>query len=284
MLMTLAHSFMSRHVSASRLGRRLFAALCGVSALMLGACVGLDDSANNNRYGSVNLRATGSAPGPFSATATVTFFTGGEATLPTSVTSVDQCGQFPFTVEQIVPGNLTGGTSLALRVGGQSYAMTEPPTVPRIYTLPAPGVALYQTGDSAILTVPGVAGGFPGGQIAVRLAEPVLLGPLAPVEAGADYAISWASNGDPRSGVIISMRYALAGSTDAPNRQLLCTVRDDGAYTIPGGVLTEWSTSNAASRSVNVLRWRTNEASVDERSKLHIVSTIDTTAVTVNQP
>jgi hypothetical protein len=275
---------MSIHVSHARLARRFFAAACGVSAFTMSACLSIDESANNNRYGSINFRATGSAEGPFAATPTAVFFTGGQATLPNSSTSSDQCAQFPLTGEQIVPGNLVGGPALELRVGGQSYSMTESATVARIYTLPAPGVALYEAGDSARITVPGVAGGFPGSQIAVRLAEPVLLGPLTPIVVGEDFPISWTTNGDPRSGVIISMRYALGAAADEPDRQLLCTVRDNGAYTIPGGLLTEWATSNAAFRSVNVLRWRTNEVSVDERTKLHIVSTIDTTVVNFPEP
>lgn len=271
-------------ISAKRLGRRSSAVLFGAAALSLSACLTADESANNNRYGAINIRATGSAQGPLAATPTVVFFTGGESVLPNSATSSDQCGQFPLTGEQIVPGNLRGGSPLDLKVGANSYGMVESPTVARIYTLPAPGVALYQPGDSARLSVPGVAGGFPGGQIAVRLAEPVLLGPLTPAVAGQDFPISWATNGDARSGIIISLRYAFTATSDEPDRQLLCTVRDNGSYTVPGGLLTEWATSNPAFRSVNVLRWRTNEASIDERSKLHIVSTIDTTVINIDEP
>ncbi len=276
---------MPTHMYAPRLRRRLFAVVCGVSAGALSACLTMDDSQANNRYGSINLRASGSEQGPYRATATAVFFTGGESALPNSLTTSDQCGTFPYTVEQVVPGDLTAGSSVELVMGGvTSYALAQTEAVPRVYVLPAPGVALYEEGDSAVVNVPGVAGGFPAGQIKVQLAEPVRLGTLTPIVPGEDYPISWETNGNAQSGIIISMRYASAASDDRADQQVLCIVRDNGAYTISGGLLSEWSSSNPAFRVANVLRWRTNEATVDERSKLHIVSLIDTTVANIPAP
>jgi len=269
---------MSNHPSAAHPGRRFFAAVSAVSALTISACSPLDDSSNNNRYGSIALRATGSARPEFLITPTAVFFTGGQTVLPTSATTTDQCGQFPLTVERVAAGNLTAGSPLTLQVGGESFNMIESVVAPRIYTLPVALSAQYTVGDTATVTVPGVAGGFPGGQVSVRLSEPVVLRSLAAVVPGTNYSLSWATNGDARSGIVISMRYAAGSATDGANQQLLCNVRDDGEYTFQGSQLLAWASSNALFRSINVLRWRTNTASVDARSTLYIVSTIDTTA------
>jgi len=269
---------MSIHTSVARPRRRFSAAVCGVSAIAIGACAPLDDSSNNNRYGSITLRATGSAQQEFPITPTAVFFTGGQTDLPTSATTVDQCSQAPFFGEQISPGNIVAGSPLTLQIGGESFNMTETPAAPRVYTLPPAVRALYAVGDTATVTVPGVAGGFPGGRVSVRLSEPVMLGSLAEVVPGQSYLIIWATNGDQRSGIVISMRYAAGAAAQGANQQVLCNVRDDGAYTFQGAQLLAWASSNALFRSINVLRWRSNTAAVDARSTLYIVSTIDTTA------
>src|SRR5690606_6297716 len=117
-----------------------------------------------------------------------------------------------------------------------------------------------------------VAGGFPAGQVSIRLAEPVQLGTLPVVSSDDDYPVTWASNGQGTSGIIIALRFGFSGSSLQPDRQVLCQVRDDGAYTIPGGFLGEYYASLPDHREINVLRWRTNAAQIDERSQLHIVS------------
>ncbi len=266
----------------SRVARRLHAVAMVTLALGVSACIDVSDPDANNRFGSISIRASSGGAGPYRALPTAIFFTGSPSTLPNSASQTDQCGQFPLAPEQLVPGTLVAGEELALRVGGQNLTMTEAPNAPRIYTMPPPGEFIYAAGDTLRVTLPGAAGGFPGSQISLRLAEAVRLGPLTPTAIGEDYPISWQQNGDARSGIIISMRYASAASTTAANLQVLCLVRDNGSYTIPGGLLTEWYTSNPSFRSVNVLRWRTNTVEVDPRSTLYIVSTIDTTVVLAN--
>jgi hypothetical protein len=267
---------------APRAARRLSAVAAAALAFGVTACLDVSDPDADNRFGSITIRATAGGTGPYRALPTAIFFTGSPSTLPNSAAQTDQCGQFPLTGEQLVPGTLVAGAQLALRVGSQNLTLTESASVPRIYTMPSPGEFVYNEGDTARVTLPGAAGGFPGSQISLRLAEAVRLGPLTRTEVGEDYPISWRRDGDARSGIIISMRYASASSTTEPNTQLLCLVRDNGSYTIPGGLLTEWYTSNPAFRSINILRWRTNTVEVDPRSTLYIVSTIDTTVVLPN--
>jgi hypothetical protein len=115
------------------------------------------------------------------------------------------------------------------------------------------------------------------------MAEPVLLQNEIRADSAQDVAVAWAPNGDANSSILLSFRFTGSLSSVTPDRQVLCIVRDNGAYTVPGSSMGEYFASNPASRSLNVMRWRTNAAVVDERTQLYIVSTIDTTLVLPGQ-
>lgn len=255
------------------------AVLVGGAALSLSSCISISDAEGSDRIGSITISSTLSSQVPRRATATATFFSTQPTDLPSSRVESDQCGTFNYVPESFAPGNLLAGESLQLQVGGETYNMSERSSVPRVYALTSGDSFPFSEGDSIRVSIPGAAGGFPPGQIAVRMAEPLELGPLVAPTTDTDLAFEWSTNGDANSSVIISMRYTTAVTTDVPDAQLLCVVRDNGAYTIPAGTLGIYYASNPASRQVNVLRWRTNTVRVDERSQLYLVSTIDTTFV-----
>ncbi len=260
---------------------RLSVLLAAAAALSLSACLSTSEVRGTNRYGSITIGASGGSTGPFVATPTAAFFTGRPTELPTSRTTTDQCGTFAFTRESFAPGNLDAGSALQLLVGNEGYQMEESAQVPGIYTLPGGGSFSYSAGDSIRVSVPGAAGGFPASQVALRLAEPIRLGPVVLTD-DQDLPITWESNGDANSGVIISVRFTTSVTSEIPDAQVLCVVRDNGAYTIPAATLGQYFASNPASRQLNVLRWRTNFSTVDERSSLYIVSTLDTTMALID--
>jgi len=249
--------------------------VCG-AALTSTACLSLDDAEGSDRIGSITISSTLASQVPRRATPTATFFTTQPLELPSSRVTTDQCGTFSFLPESFSPGNLLAGAALQLQVGTESYSMSERANVPRVYGLTSGETFPFSEGDSARISIPGQAGGFPPGEVAVRLAEPLALAPISVTEVDQDLSFQWEANGDANSSVIISMRYTTAVTTEVPDAQLLCIVRDNGAYTIPSGTLGIYYASNPASRSVNVLRWRTNSVRVDDRSQLYVVSTVDT--------
>jgi hypothetical protein len=243
------------------------------------ACLSLGDAEGTDRIGSITISSTLNSQVPRRATPTATFFTSQPTDLPNSRITTDQCGTFSYVPESFTPGNLQAGEALQVLVGGNSFSMSERANLPRVYGLTSGGSFPYAAGDSARISIPGQAGGFPPGQVAVRLAEPLELAPIVVTEADQDLAFQWETNGDANSSVIISLRYTTAVTTEVPDAQLLCIVRDNGSYSIPAGTLGIYYSSNPASRAVNVLRWRTNSAQIDERSQLYVVSTVDTTFV-----
>lgn len=250
--------------------------LVGGAALSLSSCLSISDAEGSDRIGSITISASLASQVPRRATATATFFTTQPTDLPSSRVESDQCGTFSYLPESFVPGNLLAGEALPLQIGAATYTMSERSGLSRVYGLTSGESFPFTEGDSARLSIPGTAGGFPPGQIAVRLAEPLDLRPISAPEPDQDLAFAWTANGDANSSVIISLRYTVAVTTEVPDAQLLCIVRDNGAYTIPAGTLGIYLASNPASRQVNVLRWRTNTVRVDERSQLYLVSTIDT--------
>jgi hypothetical protein len=179
-------------------------------------------------------------------------------------------------------GNLTGGSVLDLDVASESYALREAAGSPLLYTLGGSGTFTYEVGDTARVTVPGAAGGFPGSQVTVRLAEPLRVGPFTAPEPGQSFTLTWEQNGDANSGVVVSLRYGAFSSEGEPNRQLICVAQDDGSITIAPTLLADYFASDVDSREINVLRWRTNVTNVDERSRLYIISSADTTLLGVN--
>jgi hypothetical protein len=261
---------------------RLVALAAGAAALS--ACLSIEEANGNNRYGSITIQATGGTSGSITASPVAAFFRGIEVEIPTSQVSSDNCGIFPFTREAFAPGNLEAGSTLQLRVGGDAYQMEVSAAVPRLYVLADGGSFDYDEGDSARVIVPGTTGGFPGSQVAVKLAEPIRLGPITGGEINQDLPVSWQANGDANSSVIISLRYTSSFTSTLPDAQVLCIVRDNGGYAVPGTFLGNYYASNPASRELNVLRWRTNNTRVDERTVLYIVSTVDTTLVLPGTP
>lgn len=248
------------------------------TAGMSSACLVVEDSTNNFRYGSMTIRANAGGQGTVTARPTASFFTGPDAALPNSRVTGDQCSIEFFAEETFVPGNLTPGSTVALDVAGNPFELAEEPGTPRLYTLGGPGTFSYDAGDTVTVTVPGAAGGFPGSQVRVRLAEPIRVGPQTPpTDASSNYAITWQADGDENSGVLLSLRFGSFANDGRADRQLLCVLQDDGAFTVPTSFLSEYLNSVPNLRSINVTRWRTRVTNVDERTRFYIVSSTDTT-------
>jgi len=258
-----------------------WAALIGLTA-MASACLSLEDTSNTNRYGSLTIRATAGSPGVITARPTAAFFTGPEFALPSSRVVADGCSTELFAREVINPGNLNAGESLELRAGGVTRQLSESIVGSRLYTLSDPSTFRYSVGDTVQLTVPGAAGGYPGSQVAVRLAEPMRVGPVTLPVPGETLSFTWQADGDANSGVLISLRYASLASDGAPDRQLLCVVQDDGAFVIGPQLLSEFLFSDVSLRAINITRWRTRTVEVDGRTQLFVVTSADTTVSRAN--
>ncbi len=262
--------------------RRLrWAALLGLTVAST-ACLDVEDTSATNRYGSLTIRATAGSSGVLTARPTAAFFTGPQFALPDSRVIADRCQTELFAPEVINPGNLNAGESLELRVGGSVRQLSETILGSRLYVLSSPPTFEYSPGDSAQLTVQGAAGGFPGSQIAVRLAEPMRVNATTGPVAGETFTLRWQTNGDANSGVLVSLRYGTLNNEGAADRQVLCVVQDDGEFLIGPQLLSEYFASDESLREINVARWRTRTVDVDGRTRLFVVTSADTTLSSSN--
>lgn len=249
-----------------------------LSAVALGACSSITDSNTPLiNYGAITITGKNATEGRATATINAVFFQGLSTTAPNSALQQgDQC-QYAYidTTSGSATGSLKAGESLALTFAGASVAM--PYSTAFLRYEPAVGSALsYTSGDAATISIPGLAGTFPAAAISVKLAEPIVPGPLALPAEGAPLDVTWNATNDATAAIILSVRYGATATATAQNEQIYCALKDDGAFQVPASGLGAFLASPSALRSVTLVRWRTQEVRPDSSSLVHVVSTVDT--------
>jgi hypothetical protein len=249
-----------------------------MSAVALSACSSITESTTQlNDYGAITISAKNAAAGRASASVNAVFFQGLSATAPNSALQQgDQCAYALIdTTSGAATGSLKVGESLALTFAGTSVAMPYSTSLSRYE--PASGTTLsYTAGDAATVNVPGAVGVFPAAAITVKLAEPLVPGPLVVPAIGAPLSVTWNATNDASAAIILSVRYGATPTATVQNEQIYCALKDDGAFQVPATGLNEFLASPPSLRSVTLVRWRSQEVSPSATSLLHIVSTVDT--------
>jgi hypothetical protein len=267
-------------LAASRSRRRApaVAAVAALCAVGLAACDGVNQPLPTaNRYLAVNITGRHGGAGQVSAGATVIVFEAYTAAVPSSAQQQgDLCALSVLDTSVVdVRGQRQAGAAATLAVAGQTLSLPYSTLLNRYATAPnAPFV--YRAGDQVVATLPGDPAVFPATSIGVRLAEPLVPGPLAAPVDGQPIAVTWNASNDPTAAVQLSLRFASPITATGANTQLLCAVRDDGAFEIPAAALATFQVSPAATRSLKITRWRTNEAQPDARTLVHVSSSVDT--------
>jgi hypothetical protein len=110
----------------------------------------------------------------------------------------------------------------------------------------------------------------------VPLAEPVLPGDLQVPPFGAPLNVTWTASADTTSAIVLSLKYANPITSPYANEQIYCTLKDDGAFSLPATALTYFLAAPGASRTLQLTRWRTRALLIDDKTLLHIASSVDT--------
>lgn len=255
----------------------VFAAALGAS--LLGACGSVTDSYTTpNRFGAISISARNASATQGTALATMVVFEALSVSVPNSaLQQSDQCVYASVdTSTTPVRGQFRAGESIGMTVGGASLTLPYSTSLLR-YATPDGSPFTYTVGDEAQVTVPGDNDGFPASSIGVKLAEPIVPEPVPTPVIGQPLTIRWNGTGDPSAAVILSLRYANPASSTWANEQIYCAVADDGVHDIPSGGMGVLLAGPASLRSLTITRWRTNEKVLNDKTLLHIVSTIDTT-------
>ncbi|WP_409948519.1 hypothetical protein [Gemmatimonas sp.] len=248
----------------------------------LAGCSGITEASRPtiNRYAAVNITARTSGPGQARGTATVIFFDALSVQAPSSVLQqTDEC-VFSAVDTLVTPtvGQNRAGSTIGFTAGSTSLQLAYSDTLRR-YATPAGQPFTYSTGDQARVTIPGAADVFPAQSISIKLAEPLVPGPVAAPLSGQPYTVTWNGTNDPTAAIILSIKYANPATASYANEQIYCALRDDGSHTSPATGLTGFLGSPANRRSVTLTRWRTTEAQPDARTLLHVATSVDTTVV-----
>jgi hypothetical protein len=249
-----------------------------ISAAALSACSNITESTTQlNNYGAITISAKNAASGRATATINAVFFQGLSATAPNS--ALQQGDQCAYALIDTTSGGATGslkvGESLSLTFAGTSVVM--PYSTAFFRYEPATGMNLsYTAGESATISVPGAAGVFPAAAITVKLAEPLVPGPLVVPAVGSSLNVTWNATNDASAAIILSVRYGATPTSTVANEQIYCALKDDGAFQVPATGLAEFLASPSSLRSVTLIRWRSQEVSPDASTLLHVVSTVDT--------
>lgn len=247
------------------------------ATLLVSACSSFTGTDRDpNRYASLSVSAKSTGPTTATANATLIFFDAVNVQVPNSALSqTDQCIVSTLnTVDDAVTGERRIGDAISLGVGRGTVSLGFNSSRQR-YENPASAPIAYTTGDSATITIPS-SSFFPAATLGIRLADPMIPSEVTLPAAATDWIIRWNGNDDGVSSVQLQLVYANPATLTVANEQLYCVLRDDGSTTLPSAALAPFLASPNAVRALRLVRWRTNELRLDERTLLHVASTIDT--------
>jgi hypothetical protein len=231
---------------------------------------------------------------------TALFFRTNSLNLVSSANAPDQCVDRAYAphspaVADTFPAvtYLNAGESVALETnaGTTSTLIATTDAYGKSYYAPAANasVAPFTPGDVVTLTVPGggtATNAFPATTLSQTTVTPFTAGDVATSSNDPEgLKITWSAPPTPPSGVVptgmlVSLRYASFG-TGAANREVFCSLVDDGSYVIPVDVAAGWFKSLPNGHDILFTRWR---ADVVQSGNIYtsVVSTITVPTATVH--
>ncbi len=243
-----------------------------IATTLVVACdTSLQDISPQGTWGFVTISAQKSATGHF-ANAEGLFFKGNLSAVPNADFTADTCADVLLQEGNNLVGvtYLDAGPSVSATVGGVANALDRTTTPDGIAYRPGTPFP-FTPGDSIVVDVPGVSGGFPAGTIRAKTAEAFDFPTNIDVPAGTEaILLNWTAPQDARSAIVVSLRYATTTNPNVVTRHVLCTFQDDGVDSIPFRWHNNWSSSEV--REVVATRLRTNYVAAGE-GNLGVIST-----------
>lgn len=141
----------------------------------------------------------------------------------------------------------------------------------RVYEFPLVSGIPFTPGDTLTIVVPGAT--FPASAISVRTAEAFTHDSVMVPAIGAGLPVAWTAGIASGSQMTFSLRYNNGFTTSGLNEQVFCSFIDDGSATIPSIYLDGWRETTNNQRATRVTRVRSNEVTVDTRTRLVVIST-----------
>jgi hypothetical protein len=243
------------------------------AAAFIAACdTSLQGVGRQDIWGFVLVSATQSTTGSHFAVPEGLFFKGNLSSVPNADFTGDTCADGVFNEGNNLQGvtYLDAGLAVQAILSGTTNELERTTTSDGLAYLLPTGSTPYNPGDSIFVTVPGVEGGFPNASIRAKTAEAFTFPTVDPPGGTETILLNWTAPQDPRSAMIVSLRYKTVESSTF-NRHVLCTFQDDGVDSIPFRWHQNWS-SSASDREVVATRLRTHYVSAGD-GNLGVIST-----------
>jgi hypothetical protein len=191
----------------------------------------------------------------------------------------DTCFEAPYSESTSEGSNsslaISAGDYVVLAVGGRSDTLRRSTAVDPFYRAGG-GLIPFTPGDSMVITVKGDPNGFPASTFRGKTAEPFTFGPIVKPADGNPITITWSPGGVGGSAILVALRFA-SGTSTTIDRQVACTLVDDGTATIPGPTILNWL--RASQHDVVGQRLRAILQQVDvPRSYFNVTSVFETSA------
>ena len=248
--------------------------LPAIATAFIAACDNALEGINTQGvWGFVTVGATKNAGGAHFANTEGIFFQGNLAAVPNADFTSDTCADVPFSEGNNLIGvtYLDAGPTIDATLGGTVHTLPRTTTTQGLAYRPAAPLS-YTPGDSIVVNVAGVDGGFPGGTIRAKTAEAFTFPTEIPIPAGTEpIQLEWTMPQGGQSAMVVSLRYATTQNPAVLARNVLCTFMDDGRDSIPFRWHENWSTSSGV-RAVVATRLRTNYVGVGD-ANLGVIST-----------
>jgi hypothetical protein len=235
--------------------------VAGATALVLSCDTTVGFQPNELLWGFVNISAQQTLGGELRTAPSGVFFRGAVSTIPDAGLKPDSC--FPSQTFN-PPGNqfsgvtyLDAGPTISLSLG------TRTDELPRnsaggitTYNLATGSTLPYRPGDSAVVKVAGVNGGFPAIELRAKTSEAFTFQTPTPVATGY-MQLRWTPATDGQSAMILQLTYAPAGGSGNISREIRCAFRDDGIDSIPRAAFAQWADTTNLKREFVATRLRT---------------------------
>ncbi|HET7553426.1 MAG TPA: hypothetical protein VFK04_19180 [Gemmatimonadaceae bacterium] len=234
------------------------------SAIVMAGCNLSSDLSTTQRLGFVNITQVGEGD---SAKLNIVgqFFQSSpsiQPTIPNTAAVGDTCNVFDYTGPPDNPNpvkvdNLNAGDTITVTtdkaVGKLVPVVNLAGSVD--YRLVG-GMVPFTPGSQVTINIPGDTGGFPAHSAKVNsFVTPT----FAAIERHPeeDLDLHWSSGGAPLGAMQLDFLYSNTDSP-APNKEMICRLRDDGNYTIARFIVGgEWEKSPDGAQSVSGIRWNT---------------------------
>lgn len=138
---------------------------------------------------------------------------------------------------------------------------------------------LYPGADTATITVPGAAGGFPALSVTGATVEDFTFDPVPDSSTGSGgLPIRWSAATHPNSAMEVDLVYKSSATATALDTQIICTLVDDGEFSVPRQFLDGWQLagddSQPLSHEIRYTRYLTSAATAGDASIL-LINTLD---------